>query len=151
MARPTKFTEETIERLCEALVVGASLEGAARYAGISYNTLNNWRQGRGFPAGTKAEEKQEFLDRLTRAESAVELDYLVGIQKAAKDDWRAAAWWLERRRPKEYGKRAIEVTGANGGPIEIRALAERIAATDGLNVDEVIAEAEELIARGGAA
>ena len=43
------------------------------------------------------------------------------IQKAAKDNWQAAAWYLERRYPEDYGRREqhkLEHTGPRGGPIQ---------------------------------
>jgi len=150
MARPTKFTEETIERLCEAIALGETYVGACVYAGIAFDTFNEWRKGE-YPRGADKDLKAAFSERLTRAEAEASMAALRSIRRAAMDgDWRAAAWWLERRRPESFGRKPVEISGPNGGPIEIRALAEKIAATDGLNVDEVLAEAEELIARGGA-
>ena len=34
-------------------------------------------------------------------------------------DWRPAAWSLEHRRPKDYGRQRLEVTGADGGPVPL--------------------------------
>lgn len=57
-------------------------------------------------------------------------------------DWRAAAWRLERRFPDRYGERsAVEITGAEGGPVEVT-LAEvmdkvhRIREARGVSADE---------------
>lgn len=40
--------------------------------------------------------------------------------------WQAAAWWLERVLPNEFGRRTRhEVTGAEGGPVEVAAFDAR--------------------------
>lgn len=40
--------------------------------------------------------------------------------KRIEHDWRAAAWRLSKRMPKDYGERlATEITGADGGPIDV--------------------------------
>jgi hypothetical protein len=125
MPRPTKYTEATIERLEHAIGLGASYVQACGYAGISFQTFNEWRSTN--PA---------FSDRLQKAEAQGVVGWLTKIEKAATDgNWQAAAWKLERRYPADYGRReAIEHTGKDGGPIQTRGTltaeeqAERIAA-----------------------
>lgn len=42
-------------------------------------------------------------------------------------DWRAAAWYAERNNPKKWGRRqAIEVSGPDGGPIQVASPVERV-------------------------
>jgi hypothetical protein len=106
MARPTKFTPETVEKLCTAVRQGMTYALAAAYAGIHYDTLNEWRRS-----------KAEFSEALTRAEAEGALANLARVEQAAEaGDWRASAWLLERRYPHDYGKsvqeRRIEHSGA---------------------------------------
>src|SRR5262245_46820335 len=42
--RPTKFSEETIDRLCAALADGMPYKGACFVAGIGVTTLSDWRR-----------------------------------------------------------------------------------------------------------
>ena len=42
--RPSKMTDERVTKILEALRAGNYLETAARYAGVSYETLNEWRK-----------------------------------------------------------------------------------------------------------
>lgn len=42
----------------------------------------------------------------------------------------AATWLLERSLPKEFGRRALEVTGADGGPVEVLTLSPAEVAAD---------------------
>lgn len=41
------------------------------------------------------------------------------VLKYASPDWRAAQWKMERRHRQRWGKNTLEVTGANGKPIEV--------------------------------
>lgn len=110
MARPTKFTPQTIEKLTQAIRMGATYEHACKFAGISYQTFNEWREGRGYPQGTSADAKREFSDAIQKAEGEAVIGWLAKIEAAAKDGaWQAAAWKLERRYPKDYGRSNIDV------------------------------------------
>ena len=44
VGRPTKYGEETIARLCEALADGMPIKGACAIAGIAVSTLADWRE-----------------------------------------------------------------------------------------------------------
>lgn len=130
MARPTKLTPETVERVLNALQMGATYEMAAQYGGISYNTFNEWRK-RGaaelerrenprVKAGTSQWEREqrfvEFYEATQRAEATAAVGWLALIENAATDgSWQAAAWKLERRYPRDYGRRTVDVDVTSGG------------------------------------
>jgi transposase len=94
MARPTKLTAEREQRLLQAIQAGATRKAAALHAGIDERTLERCEQ-----------RFVGFADALSRAEADVEVRYAALIQQAAATDWRAAAWWLERRRAEDYARR----------------------------------------------
>jgi hypothetical protein len=112
VARPTKYTAEVVERITEAIGLGATYELAAAYGGISYDTFRTWR-----------ETKPAFFVALKEAEGEAAVRWLRRIEAAAEDDkhWQAAAWKLERRYPQDYGRTVAtqEHTGAAGGPLRI--------------------------------
>lgn len=105
MARPSKFTPETVHGILGGIRAGLPYRLAAEAAGIHYDTFNEWSHGR-FPRGADKDLKTAFPDQLTRAkgESALRLSGL--ITRAATDDWKAAAWMLERRFPKDFARDA---------------------------------------------
>ena len=146
MARPTKFTPDTIKRLTNAISVGSTYVLACKHAGISYEIFNQWRHGKGFPQGTTAEQKVQFVDAIEKAEGDAAVGWLAKIEKAASDgNWQAAAWKLERRYPSDYGRTVTQ----HEGTINIRTLAEQVAAELGLDAAEIIAEAERIVAGAG--
>jgi len=115
MARPSKYTPPTVERLCQAIRLGATYALAAKSAGVSYQTFNVWR-----------EQKPEFSEALEKAEGDAAVTWLEKIEQAATSgEWQAAAWKLERRYPRDYGRRLQEVSGPDGGPIPL-ALIDRV-------------------------
>ena len=121
MARPTKFTQATVERLIQAIRLGATYELASKSAGISYQTFNEWRAGRLFPKGTTADQKREFVEAIEKAEGDAAVQWLAKIEKAASDgEWTAAAWKLERRYPNEYGRKVVELNGNADRPLTVR-------------------------------
>jgi hypothetical protein len=102
---PTKFTPETVHTLLSGIRAGLPYRLAAEAAGISETTFTEWQAGR-LPRGADRALKASFPGQLTRArgESALRLSGL--ISRAATDDWRAAAWLLERRFPKDFTRDA---------------------------------------------
>ncbi|MFA6047066.1 MAG: hypothetical protein WC718_18945 [Phycisphaerales bacterium] len=116
MARPTKYTPETIAKLEEAIALGATYVLACGHAGITFETFSQWR-----------EHKVGFSDRIKAAEARGALGWLAKIEKAANDDnWQAAAWKLERRYPHDYGRivQTKEVSGPDGKEIVFRVVHE---------------------------
>ncbi|MFH1670394.1 MAG: hypothetical protein ABIA92_02300 [Patescibacteria group bacterium] len=97
MARPTKYTEDTINGICKWIMGGNSYVDACTMAGISYQTFNEWRH-----------EKSEFSDAIKKAEAKCKAARISRILDASEEKWQAAAWWLERRYPDEYALRKIE-------------------------------------------
>ena len=94
MSRPPKFSKERTERVLEAIRAGATRRAAAGHAGIDHATLYRW-----------LERNATFATLLTRVEDDVEVRWTATILQASLEDWRAVAWWLERRRPEAYGRR----------------------------------------------
>jgi hypothetical protein len=91
-----------IERIVQALRVGATYELAALYAGISEDTLARWRK----KAVHAAPESLlgQLRVRMMEAESNAAIGWLALVQHAAQNgEWRAACWLLSHRFPEAYG------------------------------------------------
>jgi hypothetical protein len=90
----TKLTVTRIEQLKRAVRAGIPLTLAAESLGVSRQTLYDWK------------ERHPYIsDIWARAEAQHAVDALKMITSAAGEgDWRAAAWWLERRRAEEFVK-----------------------------------------------
>jgi transposase-like protein len=112
------------------LETGCSIETAAAVVGIGKRTVFNWMsqaeehaESEVVPAG--AEKYLHFSQAVTRAREQVVTIALAGILEHAKTDWRAAAWFLERSRPQEYGRSTkidLGATGADGGRMTLAEL-----------------------------
>lgn len=99
IGRPSKLTLEVRTKLLQALVAGNQYRPACAFAGIHYHTFLNWmKQGE---AATKG-EFVDFLDSVQRAVAQGEIASVAKIKRAEDEDWRAAAWMLERRHPERW-------------------------------------------------
>ena len=136
MARPTKYTPETVKLVTDALTAGMPRKGASEYAGIDENTLGRWMH-----------RYADFADAVIRAEAQCEFRATLTIRAAFNDgDWKAAAFWLERRRNKDWGRQ---------DRVEIINTVRQLAQAEGLSEEEITAavvEAESYLKglRGGA-
>jgi hypothetical protein len=113
--RPAKFTPAVQERLLNVIRLGAYRNAACDFAGITPETLRIWlRRGEADGEGPY----WEFCTALKQAEAAACIKALGTIRLAMEQNWQAAAWFLERKRPQEWGRRERhEHTGKDGGPI----------------------------------
>jgi hypothetical protein len=95
VGRPTKYNEQTIERVCAALADGLPIKGACVVAGIGVTTLAEWR-----------DKYPEIEERMNQARESYREKALQTIKKAiTNDDWRAAVAALKLAFP-EYRDRA---------------------------------------------
>lgn len=84
----SKYSEELIEKLLMAIELGASLRTACNVCCISENTLRDWRKS-----------DKDLNEKVTEAIGKRSL-YLIGrVRAGATEDWRAAAWMLEKTDP----------------------------------------------------
>jgi hypothetical protein len=134
MARKPIPVEPYIDKIEQALLLGASYAIAARYAGISISTFERWRaQAEHARPGTPLARLRE---RLSAAEGRAAIGWLAHIEQAARDgDWRASAWKLERRFPDQYGRRVQADVS-----VRIREMAQEVAEEIGIDVDLLMNE-----------
>jgi hypothetical protein len=111
--RITKLDDALRKRVCDVLREGNTREVAARHSGITRQTFFTWMsKGRKAASGIY----RDFLDAVKKAEREAEMASVKVIRKAAPKNWCAAAWWLERRRNKKWGKKdTTKVVGAGKG------------------------------------
>jgi|SRR6516165_6181073 hypothetical protein len=117
---PLKLTMDRQAAICDAIRAGVRPEIAAVYNGVGARSYYRWMQ-----LGRAADGEPVYVSFVEAVELALaewEARDVLLIGEAAKEDWHAAAWRLERRLPKVYGKRERhEIANAEDGPFRITA------------------------------
>ena len=118
--RPTTYTEEKADKMCELIAEGMSAVQACKSQGVALRSFYAW-----------ARDNPEFAAQLTRAredQADTFADQMCEIADGEPDVQRAKLkidarkWIAARMKPKSWGERTShELTGANGGPIMTRA------------------------------
>jgi hypothetical protein len=126
MARPSKYTPEVVKRIVDALSAGCTRKTAAAFAGVDESTFCRWLH-----------RFADFASSVTLAEASCEVAMVATIRAAAPSDWRAASWWLERRRHQSWGK-------IDHVEIEIRETAARVAEQTGADPEWLVKRAAEI-------
>ncbi|MDP2217807.1 MAG: hypothetical protein Q8J68_11045 [Methanolobus sp.] len=97
---------EVSEPLIKLLKSGVPVIHACDAVGITSVTYYDWMK-RGELETTGQYHDFYLLVKQARAE-AIARNVAI-IQKAATHTWQAAAWWLERTCPAEFGRREVEI------------------------------------------
>lgn len=117
--RPTKLTKETQAKIVEAVRAGAYIETASVFAGIDKASLYAWmKRGNAQSKGIY----REFLNAIEKAFAESELRDIMNIGNAAKDNWQASAWRLERKFPDRWGRKeriSLDANVSHSGGIVI--------------------------------
>lgn len=136
---PLKLTPQRQSAICEGIRAGVRPEIAAECSGIGARTYYRWMQlGRAADAEAVYAGFAKAIE-LSLAEWEARDVSLIG--EAAVKDWHAAAWRLERRLPRVYGKRERhEIANADQEPF-------RVAAGPSFDPDRLtVEELEQLLA-----
>lgn len=129
MAGRSRYTTERAARIILARRSGASLKAAAAAGGIAVDTLAGWRA-----------QRPGFALALEDADSAHQLEVLAGLMPSlvGERDPATGEWlrdpetgkltglpnpdlllrYLAHKWPMDFGRTRVEVTGADGGPVE---------------------------------
>jgi len=147
--RPPKINEERIEKIANLLERGNTRRTAAHASGIGDSTLRLWlsiareERDRLEEGGRPRKSKALYLALLAsveRAEAKAEARHVERIRLASEEGtWQASAWWLERRRPQDFARRArVQVGGdSEAGPVRLT-VEERQRAIDRLASNEEV-------------
>lgn len=104
VGRPTKLTQETIDKLEAVFAYGGTDEEACLYADISHTALYNYQQ-----------KHPEFVERKERLKQTPFLKARKTIYNAL-DTPQYAFEFMKRKKKDEFSER-VEATGKDGGPI----------------------------------
>jgi hypothetical protein len=92
--RRTRLTAQVQHDITTALRAGNTRRAAVSYAGVGETTFYTW-----------LERNQEFRAAVEKSEADAQVRTVALIQREAESAWQAAAWWLERRFPEDFGLR----------------------------------------------
>lgn len=113
------LTPEISRLFCKLLTMGTTFQAAAEQCGVGLRTANQWlTRGRDvlervdvaggeLPSGECLDAQEvAYAQFVLDVEAAYgEVETVASKRVLFARDWRAQAWWLERRRPETYGSR----------------------------------------------
>ncbi len=134
MAPTLKLDEELQATICRHIAEGHAVREACRLCGIGKSTLYRWLEtARADEEAGRQTVFTEFAEAVATAEAELEGSALEKIRAAAENpkNWTASAWLLERRFPERWSLRnRLQVTGADGEPVQIKIVYEAPEAKD---------------------
>lgn len=117
VGRPTSLTRHVHQVVTRAMRSGNFLETAAALAGVDPATLRRWiargererrRRQNGEPPDRTATAHVRLAQEIERAAATAQSEVVGRILRSGREDWRAAAWWLERRHANGWGLKPSE-------------------------------------------
>lgn len=108
MARPSKLSEDLIEKLSNCVVMGMSKENACRFCLIHSSTLSNWIAE--YQQGSDDPLLEKLVSSLSKSRAKFEESMVNSLLSSAqeKSDWRGFSYMLEKRERTQWGSRSEE-------------------------------------------
>jgi hypothetical protein len=119
--RKTKLTIETIEKAAKLIALGNTQDATSKYLGIHPCTFIDWmNRGEEDSRNNKKTIFAQFSEAIKKAEGVAEVNHVANIiTEAKKGNWTASAWWLERRRAKDWKlKTQTDIGNADNQPFK---------------------------------
>lgn len=110
--RPTKLTDAVAAKIAQAMARGYFLESAAYLADVSPRTVQRWMaKGKKHPGyGVYG----KFFLTVKKAIAECQGQMHEALVREGEKDWTALAWLMERRWPKQYGRKQLVNIEDNG-------------------------------------
>jgi transposase len=104
--RKSILSESLTDDLVRLLAAGNYLEIALDAIGLGRSTFYEWlERGELDEGGAKKDEAyRKFRERIEKARAEGEARNVTVVAAAAAEDWKAAAWMLERQFPERWGR-----------------------------------------------
>ncbi len=141
MARPSKYKPEFAKQAARLCALGATDAQLADFFEVAVSTVNLWKVQHAEFSESIRVPKEQADDRVEQSlfrramgyeHDEVDLKVVGGkivqtdVRKHYPPDLTAMIFWLKNRRPEQWREtKAVELTGANGGPMQY-ARVERI-------------------------
>ncbi len=101
-----KCTKTRVNKILRLIGEGLFRKDACLLSGISRETFYQWiKEGKQDAKEGKESLERELYEGLEVAEAKAVQVHVNNIKTAGARDWKASAWWLERTRHNDYGKR----------------------------------------------
>ena len=142
MGRPSDYTQELADLICERIADGESLRSICREESMpNKSTVFRWLEADAAFATKYAHAREAQADSLVDDIVLIADTPLLGVKTKTNEKGEVETtegdmiehrklqissrqWLAEKLKPKKYGDfKAVELTGANGGPVVIQASA----------------------------
>lgn len=102
MARPSKYTPDRVDKICSYLQQGNARKTAAVLSGITEETFHSWLKR--YPGFSE-------LIRQAEEEAIANMVKVVVNDAIQKGNAKSAQWYLERKRPEDWGDKRRDLDG----------------------------------------
>lgn len=140
MARPSKYKPEFAEQAAKLCKLGATDEALADFFDVAVATIDNWKRAHPEFLGALSKSKADLDAQVERSlfqramgyeHPEVDIRVVNGeivqtpIRKIYPPDATSMIFWLKNRKPEQWREtKAVELTGAKGGPVDFRNLTD---------------------------
>lgn len=105
----SRLTDEFINKFCSYLEDGLTRKDACILCDLDESTIYKWFKQADIDEKSDIDSKFVKFSKAVKKAETKDIEWHVkNIRDKAQVSWQASAWWLERRRRKEYGSNIVD-------------------------------------------